>query len=156
MTDQSRKAASAALPKPMQMTRADRIQIVLDLLRGTKDRPDLQQLEAELFQARLPKPDELHVAQSAPIEIRGAKPTPSKPVLSKPAEHIATAQRPSDAISTATNMGEPMSLGFLMNEHPAILAQQLLGQSETERRRSLAACSGALARQVRYLLTDTS
>jgi len=46
------------------------------------------------------------------------------------------------------------SLAFLQNEHPALLAQQLLGQAEAQRRAVLQTCSGPLARQVRFLLAQ--
>ncbi len=143
MTVQPKRTGSAILPKPVQMTRADRVQIVLDLLRGTKDRPDLRQLEAELFQARGAQSE---VPAAAPA---GLDAEPRKPVHSASREQLNT----SAALPAAARSNHPASLGFLMDEHPAILAQQMMGQSEEERREALASCSGPLARQVRYLLT---
>jgi hypothetical protein len=128
------------------MTRAERIQIVLDLLRGTKDRPDLRQLEAELFLARGAQSE---VPAAAPASLDAEPLTPV---------HSASREQPirSDILPSAARAEQPASLGFLMDEHPAILAQQMMGQSEEERREALAACSGPLARQLRYLLTHTS
>ena len=147
MTVQPKRTGSAPLPKPTQLMRAERIQIVLDLLRGTKDRPDLRQLEAELFQARGAQSE---VSANGPLaKNAGPEHAPSNPV------HPPSSKQPnkSAALPAAARSNQPASLGFLMDEHPAILAQQMMGQGEEERRKALATCSGPLARQVRYLLT---
>jgi len=150
MTSQPKRAGSAALPKPAQMTRAERIQIVLDLLRGTQDRPDLRQLEAELFQAKNAQSKGSSTTPAA--DLAGLEAPPLKPARS------ASNKQPGkpDTLPVSPRSDQPALLGFLMNEHPAILAQQMMGQSEEERNKALAACSGPLARQIRYLLTNSS
>jgi len=130
------------------MTRAERIQIVLDLLRGTKDRPDLRQLEAELFHAR-------DVNSKAPLPSQAAGLAGIEPAAPQSTDLNSGKQpRAPRAMPAASLADQPASLGFLMNEHPAILAQQMMGQSEEDRSKALAACSGPLARQIRYLLTN--
>lgn len=132
MTHSANRTTTDETLSRARLSRSERIRMVLDLLRDAEDRPDLRKLEAELSQ------------------LSGLTPE------TKPIPHQATAKTENDIppVAAVQSKAPSDSLAFLQNEHPALLAQQLLGQAEAQRRAVLQTCSGPLARQVRFLLAQ--